>query len=177
MPEDNETDENDELNKKVFKPKPRLDLSTAPDMDYDDEIKRKKIFKILSQNDVASTLDESILKREKKASTKTTSEEVPIRRVSDLLRSFSKFDEDIERLRGIDKTNFESIDALVDKFSSDEMEQELKIFLLERDKIKSTLTRLVKKVNQTSDELEQEEEKIRKIKKEIQLRQNGIDDQ
>jgi len=48
------------------------------------------------------------------------------------------------------------------------MEKELKTFLLNRDTIKSDLDRFVMRVNQSSHDLEQEEEKIKKIKIQIQ---------
>jgi len=171
MPEDNEIDEDDELRKKIFKPKSNIGFSRsdAANTVYDPEITRKKIFKVSQQNNAGRVFYETKLKKEENSEkTNTDPKEAPTKRVSDVLKSLSKFDEDIERLRGIDNTNFKSTDASIDQLSPDEMEKELKTFLLNRDIIKSDLGKLVMKVNQSSHDLEQEEEKIKKIKIQIQ---------
>ncbi len=171
MPEDNEIDEDDELRKKIFKPKSNIGFSRsdAANTVYDPEITRKKIFKPTIQNDGGRVFYETKLKKEENSEkTNTDPKEAPTKRVSDVLKSLSKFDEDIERLRGIDNTDFKSTDASIDQLSTDEMEKELKTFLLNRDIMKSDLDRLVMKVNQSSHDLEQEEEKIKKIKIQIQ---------
>ena len=166
MPEDNEIDK---FGKKIFKPKPQIDPTTAPVTDYEDDTTRKKTFKRNPRTDVALTPFELLLKTEKKSQkTNTATKEAPTRRVSDLLKSLSKFDEDIERLRGINQTNFRSTDESIEQLSPAEMQKELKTFLLNRDMIKSNLDTLVMKVNQFSSDLEQEEEKIKKIKIQIQ---------
>ncbi len=129
----------------------------------------KKTFTLTSQNDVGRVFYETKLKKEENSQkTDTEPKEAPTKRVSDVLKSLSKFDEDIERLRVVDQTNFKSTDASIDQLSPNEMEKELKTFLSNRYTIKSNLDTLVMKVNQSSHDLEQEEDKIRKIKIQIQ---------
>jgi len=171
MPEDNEIDENGELRKKIFKPKSTVGFSRsdAANTVFDQDNTRKKIFTVSQQNDSGRVFYETKLKEEEiSQEINTEPKEAPTKRVSDVLKSLSKFDEDIARLRGTDNTNFKSTDASIDQLSTDEMEKELKTFLLNRDIIKSDLDRFVMRVNQSSHDLEQEEEKIRKIKIQIQ---------
>jgi len=65
MPEDNEIEDN-ELSKKTFKSKPRIDFAKniAPNTVYDDELERKKIFKPTIQNDIGRVFYETKLKKE-----------------------------------------------------------------------------------------------------------------
>jgi len=171
MPEDNEIDEDDELRKKIFKPKSNIGFSRsdAANTVYDPDITRKKIFTLTSQNDVGRVFYETKLEKEENSQEiNTEPKEAPTKRVSDVLKSLLKFDEDIARLRGTDDINFKSTDASIDQLSPNELQKELKTFLLNRDTIKSDLDKLVMKVNQSSHDLEQEEEKIKKIKIQIQ---------
>ena len=147
---------------------PKKDTET----DENDAV-RKKPFRVISKGGIESngsedTIFRTVLERKKTSRDKTSSNDASPRRVSDLLKSLSKFDEDVARLRGLEPTSFKSIDALVDQLNIDEMEKELKTFLFNRDTIKSELDTLVMNINQTSYNLKQEEEKIQKIKIKIQ---------
>jgi len=144
------------------------------DTEIDEDIAvRKKPFKAVSKGGIETygsgdKLYSKILERKKTSQVRTPSNDVPPKRVSDFLKSLTKFDEDVARLRGLGPTSFISTDALVEQLNIDEMEKELKTFLFNRDKIKSELDTLDMKINQTSYDLKQEEEKIQKIKIKIQ---------
>jgi len=144
------------------------------DTEMDEDIAvRKKPFKAVSKGGMETygsedKLYDKILERKKTPRVITSSNDVPPKRVSDFLKSLSKFDEDVARLRGLEPASFVSTDALVDQLNIDEMEKELKTFLFNRAKIKSELDTLGMKINQTSYDLKQEEEKMQKIKIKIQ---------
>jgi hypothetical protein len=133
---------------------------------------RKRLFKssskkIADENGFELSTKQDALEINKKSDIDNS--EITPRRVSDLLNSFSKFDEDIMRLQGIGNVISESDNDPINKLSIDKMQEELKQFLLQRDKIKTNLDNLIIQVTETSNELEAEEEKIIKFKKEIQL--------
>ena len=139
---------------------------------YDENrAERRSPFKPKSASSIEGNEVEDFLKAVPgKKDEKIITSEVKPKRVKDLLKSFSKFDEDIQRLRGIE--NIESIqsDDSVNKLSIEEMQAELQEYVLERDRIKTNLNNLVQRVNQTSEKLEQEEQKIKSLTQEIQLR-------
>ena len=73
---------------------------------------RKKPFKPISKGGIESngaedTIFRTVLERKKTSQKKISQNNASPRRVSDFLKSLSKFDEDIARLRGLGPTSFE----------------------------------------------------------------------
>lgn len=119
------------------------------------------------KNSEAFSLEET---PENKIVNNETTPQIKQKRVRDLLNSFSKFDEDILRLQGLDNKNSETVHASINELSVEEMQNELQEYLLERDKIKLNLDNLVQRVNQTSSKLEKEEEKIQNLSQQLQIK-------
>ena len=133
---------------------------------------RKRLFRSKNAggkigNDSENSIFKEILAR--KQEKKIVTREIKTKRVKDILKSFSQFDEDILRLQGIENINSDHNDDSINKLSIEEMQNELQEYVLERDKIKTNLDHLVQQINETSNQLEQEEEKIQALSQKIQL--------
>lgn len=147
----------------------RIWVATKKDVD-ENGVERKSLFKPKASSWIEGNGAEAdILKEvlERKKEEKIISRDIEPKRVKDLLKSFSKFDEDIMRLQGIENVNSEDGES-INKLSIEEMQKELQEYLLKRDRIKINLDNLVMRVNKTSNELEEEEDKIKKLTQEIQ---------
>lgn len=138
-----------------------------------DQPKRRRLFKtsskgVFDENGYELSVRQSALGRKKIPETENSN--IKTKRVSDLLNSLSKFDEDILRLKGFGMMTYESDDNTINELSIDEMQEQLRQILLERDRLKTNLENFIINTHQTSIELKDEEEKIRKFKKAILIK-------